>query len=141
MAPGEVHDNGEAMTWATIILLAFSINALDTVAAPSLHHVQRFNNYSRHTIGELLSFNLEYRRFIATQRDLHESIEGFRIIIRETDELWAAWDALRDAKCEYYKEPMRRQALGKLLKIIGPEMFLSGEMPPHVPVWRFVEVR
>ena len=61
--------------------------------------------------------------------------------MEEVKALYVVWDALRDAKCDYYFIHIRRQALLKLREKIGAEAFAAGQMPPYVPMWRFSEVR
>ena len=51
------------------------------------------------------------------------------------------WDAVRDARCEFYYVTVRRQALKKLRDLVGEEAYLAGTLPPNVPTWRFNELK
>ena len=59
----------------------------------------------------------------------------------ETDRLFRAWDAVRDARCEFYYTTVRRHALKNLREMIGDDAFAAGELPPYVPEWRFQSAR
>jgi hypothetical protein len=120
--------------WLTICCL------LNAASSPFLYHVERFP-FDRHDIHDLCIFNRSYKIKVGSIRDFHPDSFVVTEIEKECDLLWTAWDALDDAKNVMFNEIKRRAALGKLLKIIGPEAFVRGEMPPHVPYWRFTEVR
>ena len=47
---------------------------------------------------------------------------------------------MRDARCEYYYITVRRQALKRLRTMIGAEAYDAAELPPYVPLWRFLEL-
>ena len=51
------------------------------------------------------------------------------------------WDAVRDARCEFYYVTVRRQSLQKLRDLIGKEAYAAGELPDYVPTWRFLPIR
>jgi hypothetical protein len=36
---------------------------------------------------------------------------------------------------------VRRQALKQLRTLIGAEAYYTGQLPPHVPLWRFEEIK
>ena len=55
----------------------------------------------------------------------------------ETDRLYRIWDLVRDAGSDCYYVSVRRQALQTLRQAIGVGDFANGNLPPHVPVWRF----
>ncbi len=57
----------------------------------------------------------------------------------ETDRLYKVWDAVRDARCEFYYVSVRRQALMRLKDMLGEDDYRSTNLPPNVPVWRFNE--
>jgi hypothetical protein len=60
-------------------------------------------------------------------------------MLRETDDLYRVWDAIRDARCESFYITTRRMALKRLRDLIGPEAYYAGHLPPYVPTWRFQE--
>ena len=63
------------------------------------------------------------------------------VAVAETDRLYRVWDAVRDARCEFYYVTVRRQALKRLKEMVGDEAFAEVDLPPHVPGWRFQEAR
>jgi hypothetical protein len=96
---------------------------------------------SRETISDLLAFNRAYRR----QMELRQGVEivrqeEYQVILNETDQLYYIWDAVRDARSEYYYISVRRGALKKLRTAIGEEAYYGGKLPPHVPLWRFQRI-
>ena len=108
--------------------------------APSLYDCIRFPEKA--LAVECLSFNRAYRKAIEKRLPLeNDQAIAIKEILRETDELYKIWDALRDARCEIYYVPVRRQALKQLRNLIGPEAYYSGQLPPHVPLWRFEEIK
>jgi len=111
----------------------------DLADAPPLADCVRFPD--RELVGDLLSFNRNYRQHLdgrqafdtAYSWDLHEALQ-------ETDRLYEVWDTVRDARCESYYVTVRRQALKKLRDTVGPASYYAGNLPPHVPVWRFTRI-
>jgi hypothetical protein len=103
---------------------------------PVLEECRRFP--SRQVINEYLAFNRAYRADLQKRLVIDPfHSEELRLAIYETDQLYSAWDTLRDARCEYYYVTVRRQALQNLKDTIGAEAFYSGRMPPHIPTWHF----
>jgi hypothetical protein len=106
--------------------------------APKLADCQRFPD--RGTVTELLAFNRAYRRFLDARQTMeHDRCACVRLALKETDSLYQVWDAVRDARCEYYYVTVRRQALKRLQMMLGPDGYATAELPPHVPLWRFSE--
>ena len=106
--------------------------------APKLADAQRFPD--RGTVSELLAFNRAYRRFLDARQSMeHDRCWCVRCALKETDCLYQVWDSVRDARCEYYYITVRRQALKRLQSMLGPDAYATGELPPHVPLWRFSE--
>jgi hypothetical protein len=108
----------------------------DLADAPAVCDSQRFPD--RAAVGELLTFNRSYRQHL----DNCQAVEmvhwwELREALQETDRLYHVWDTVRDARCEYYYVTVRRQALKRLRDLVGEEAYYSGQLPPHVPVWRF----
>jgi hypothetical protein len=92
----------------------------------------------RAIINELLAFNRAYRQHL----DVRQPGEParwwqLRTVLQETDHLYQVWDTIRDARCEYYYVTVRRQALKRLRDMLGGSAYYSGQLPPHVPAWRF----
>lgn len=97
----------------------------------------------RSVVNELLMFNRAYRQHIENCLAVWHT-NDFQVIKDEIEQLYVIWDAVRDAKCEYYYVHIRRQALLKLkteLDKIDPTWYDRGIMPPHVPHWRFTHIR
>jgi hypothetical protein len=95
----------------------------------------------RATVNEYLAFNRAYRQHIDIRQPGEPSRWwDLRSALQETDHLYAVWDTVRDARCEYYYVTVRRQALKRLREMIGEEAYYSGQLPPYVPVWRFQRI-
>jgi hypothetical protein len=108
--------------------------------APLLEECQRFPE--RQMVMDFLAFNRAYRHDLTTQLGLDLiHAEELRLAVMETDRLHNVWDTLRDARCEYYYITVRRQSLHVLRELIGYQAFYTGQLPPHVPVWRFAETK
>jgi hypothetical protein len=107
-------------------------------AAPQLHECFRLPE--RALVEDLLVFNR------SLQKDLKDRLFLDRIhaadlqtALEETEQLFQVWDAVREARCEYYYVTARRQALQQLRNLIGMDAFYTGQLPPHVPLWRIPE--
>lgn len=108
--------------------------------APPVRDAQRFP--SRAIVEERLTFNRAYRRQLEQRRALDPArTADCDVVIRETDELFQVWDAVRDLRSEAYYTPVRRLAMARLRAQIGDAAYYAGHLPPHVPVWRFIEVK
>jgi hypothetical protein len=111
----------------------------DLVDAPNLSDGQRFPE--RTAISDLLAFNRSYRQHI----DNRQAVEvvhwwELREAVQEADRLYHLWDTARDARCDYYYVTVRRQALKRLREMLGDESYAAGQLPPHVPLWRFQKI-
>jgi hypothetical protein len=96
----------------------------------------------RQTVAEMIKFNRAYRKTLEARQQLESHrAEEIRTVIKETDRLYHVWDAVRDARCDYYYVTVRRQALKKLRELIGDESYKAGELPPNVPTWRFADAK
>ncbi len=107
--------------------------------APPLYDCLRFPD--RSVVNDLLSFNRAYRQHL----DCRQSLElthwwELRECVQEADRLYQIWDTVRDARCDYYYVTVRRQALKKLREMVGEAAYYSGNLPPHVPIWRFARI-
>lgn len=104
--------------------------------APRLAEASRLPEHR--AVNELLGFNRAYRRHLDARQPMDlDRGDLLRQAIRETDTLYQVWDAVRDARCEYYYVTVRRQALKRLRCMIGSDDFFTGTLPPFVPLWRF----
>lgn len=95
----------------------------------------------RSIVNELLLFNRSYRQHLELCLTVHVRNKFLTEAKEETDYLYSIWDKVRDARCEYYYVHIRRQALGVLMRELGPENFWRTRLPPHVPTWRFTAIR
>jgi hypothetical protein len=112
----------------------------DLIDAPPLADAQRFPD--RAIVNELLVFNRAYRSYVELRQPTEMAhLNDLRAVQREVDYLYQVWDAVRDARCEYYYVTVRRQALKRLRELLGDEAYYKGDLPPHVPIWRFRELR
>lgn len=106
--------------------------------APRVMDGQRFPD--RPTANDLIRFNRSYRKHLETRAAFElDRAPLINRVIQETDKLYGIWDAVRDARCDFYYVTVRRGALLKLKKAIGEEAYLAAEMPDYVPTWRFVD--
>jgi hypothetical protein len=112
----------------------------DLRCAPSCHDSIRFPD--REQINEMLAFNRKYREHAEAMRvtQLYRA-DDWREVVTETDQLYHIWDLIRDAGNEQYYVSTRRQALMDIRKKLGPDAYYKGQMPPHVPIWRFQEIK
>jgi hypothetical protein len=96
---------------------------------------------SRDVVNDLLNFNRTYYQEVCARLEVDtihsEELEAAKT---ETDLLYRIWDAVRDARCQYYHVNVRRQALQQLRQLVGDRAFYTGELPPHVPIWRLPAV-
>ena len=106
---------------------------IDLRSAPLLGEAEQ--HADRKTINELLAVNRQVRNQLTARLSIDlVHAEELRTAIQETDQLYQVWDAVRDARCDYYYVTVRRQALQLLRDLVGAEAFYTGRMPPHVPV-------
>jgi hypothetical protein len=124
---------GEQDFEADVKLLQERFRELRT--APRLAEAGRLP--SRDVVVDLLAFNRAYRQDLSARLEL-DVVHGeeLRAALLETDQLYRIWDTVRDARSEYCYITVRRQALQQLRELIGDPAFYTGQLPPHVPVWR-----
>jgi len=112
---------------------------IDLKGAPLVNDGARFPE--RSAINEMLAFNRALREHIQIRQHIDtDRASACREAIHETDKLYQVWDAVRDAKCEFYYITVRRHALKKVRNLIGAEAYYSGNLPPYIPTWRFREM-
>jgi hypothetical protein len=115
--------------------------------APPVASSERFPDSD--TINEAIRFNRAHRKWLEG-RTIWEAdrAELYKTATDETDRLYRAWDACREARGECYYVTLRRQGLARLKSyldkmeeegLVGNNAWLNGDMPPCVPVWRFRE--
>jgi hypothetical protein len=112
----------------------------DLAGAPRLADAARFPD--RQAVNEFIRFNRAYRKHLETRQVWEaDRADAIRVVVLETDRLYQVWDAVRDARCEFYYVTVRRQALLKLKDALGAAAYEAGDLPPYVPEWRFNEAR
>lgn len=112
----------------------------DLTDAPPLADHWRFPD--RALVQDLLSANRAYRQYLECRQKMEpDNAWNLRDQAFDVDLLYAIWDLVRDARCDYFYCTVRRAALNKLRETIGFEAYNAGVLPPHVPIWRFREIR
>jgi hypothetical protein len=108
--------------------------------APTLADADRFPG--RDAVNQMIQFNRTYRHTLEARQVWEaDRADVIGVALTETDRLYKVWDAVRDARCEFYNVTVRRQALKRLREALGEQEYQAGTLPPHVPVWRFAEAR
>lgn len=102
---------------------------------PRLEDIKRYP--SRNTINEFIAFNRNYKQYLEEQMNIYGPREDLRTAKKETDHLYHVWDSLRDARCEYYYVHIRRESIRRLIELVGEDEYFAGNIPPHIPTWRF----
>lgn len=131
----EIMDEREAFTIDDLV--SMRKRNLELCNTPLICDAVRFP--SKLVLDEVLTFNRFYKSRMEARRSDPLHGDEYREVVREADALYRIWDAVRDARTEHYYTPVRRRALLKVLKAVGPEAYWAGELPPFVPVWRFSE--
>jgi hypothetical protein len=108
--------------------------------APHLHDCCRFP--TRAVVGQMLDFNQAYKQHLECLRPLlNDQGDTVRAAIRETNQLHRIWEKVYDARSGIYYVSVRRNALKQLREMVGVDAYYTGQLPPHVPVWRFQEIK
>lgn len=107
--------------------------------APPLNDCWRFP--SRPVLGEYLTFNRGFQQHLnLTLFASPARTEALKEMIVETERIYQILDKARDTQCEYYYITVRRYALKSLKEAIGDNDFYNGQLPDHIPFWRFREI-
>lgn len=86
---------------------------------------------------DMVKANRAFHAVIKDRRAFElDRAEMLNTVLYETDQLYRVWDAVRDARCDFYYVAARRQALRKLRNAIGEEAYSAAQLPPSTPVWR-----
>jgi hypothetical protein len=95
----------------------------------------------RDVISDLLDFNRVYQQALSARLEV-DTVHGDEVqaALTETNQLYQIWDAVRAARDDRYYVTGRRQALLQLRALVGDRAFYTGQLPPHVPMWRFPTV-
>jgi hypothetical protein len=92
----------------------------------------------RDIVCDLLDFNRSYQQALSSRLEV-DTLHGDEVqaALAETDQLYRVWDKVRAARDERYFVTGRREALQDLRTLVGQRAFYTGQLPPHVPLWRF----
>lgn len=103
--------------------------------APPLSECRRLP--AREVAVSMLTWNRAYRTWLVDRLG-YDSVhrEEIEAAIEETEQLYRAWDLVRDCQCAYYHVPIRRQALLQLRELMGPAAFARGAWPVPLPLHR-----
>jgi hypothetical protein len=92
-------------------------------------------------ISDMLAFNRRYKETLEKRQSINLARWwDWQEVIQENDRRYKVWDTVRDARCEYYYITVRRQALERLLKKLGPKKFADGDLPTVVPEHSFTPI-
>jgi hypothetical protein len=85
-------------------------------------------------LNDAIALNRAYYRQLSDGLALnHDRYDLIREAMAEADELYAVYDAARDARCDYYFVSVKRAGLKRLVELTGS----VGPLPPPLPLWRF----
>ena len=106
----------------------------ELAGAPRLGEAARFPD--KDVVNECVRANRAYRKHLDA-RMVWEADRAavLRVAACETDRLYKAWDAVRDARCDFYYVTVRRLALKRVKDMIGEDAYAAGELPPFLPEW------
>ena len=118
---------------ADVVLLRRRMHELS--GTPPLADAWRFPTAD--VAHQYLAHNRTLHRDLTLRRDAMGGHLGLDAALAETERLYKVWDAVRDARSEFYYVSVRRQALAHLLQMIGPDAYHKAQLPPPVPGWSF----
>jgi hypothetical protein len=101
--------------------------------APPVCDAWRFP--ARELAVNMLAVNRERHRELTLKRQAigpHPALDG---ALAECERLYRVWDAVRDARSEFYYVGVRRQALALLRQTLGDPAYHSAHLPPAAPAW------
>jgi hypothetical protein len=107
--------------------------------APAARDGDRFPD--RDKVNDMLAFNFAFRQHLDNEKLMRPSrADEIQLALQEANRLHQIWEIVRDARSDFYHIAVRRQALKELRNTIGDEAYYSGNLPPHVPFWRFQSI-
>lgn len=100
--------------------------------APNLWEVERFPDAAH--VRRALELNRARRLHLSERRKIDLIHAGeLEAEIRRVDQLYQVFDAVRDARADYFYTTVRRDALRLLRELIGERAFAEGRLPLPVP--------
>jgi hypothetical protein len=113
---------------------------LDVKDMPPVSDCMRFP--PKEFANEALAFNNKFQNNIKEEARLYShKIKFYLNVLKEAQELYSVYEAVKQANSEFYYVHVRRKSLAKLKELIGDEAYYKGELPPCVPTWRFRELK
>jgi len=107
--------------------------------APPLHDCRRLP--TEDMIQQMIDFNRAHLAWLRAQQELQpRRYWEIQDAVVETEQAYAVWDLMRDARRECYYLTVRRRTLQTLREQLGYEAYYSGQYPPPVPLWRCLPV-
>ena len=97
--------------------------------APKLSEIERFPD--RVHLNIWINSNRRYWTSVQKRGDF--TADQMATVLDETNRLYRIFDAIREARCEYFNIWYRRQELAKLRDLIDPRAFVAGQLPFHLP--------
>lgn len=111
---------------------------LSLAGMPGLWEVARFGHWQKPDLRELIRQNRAYQEHIEKTLNLYPNENSE--LLAEAETLRKVYDALEDALFST-SEQMQYMGVLRLKRIIGDEAFRAGQLPPHLPLWRFKPIR
>jgi len=111
-------------------LARFRERAAELKDAPPLVDAERFP--SREDGNAVCGFIHTHQAHLETIRDLYPWDQRIHLARLESDRVYAVWDAVRDARCEYFYIVPRRMALKRLRVMLGADYY-AGRLPCPIP--------
>ncbi len=110
----------------------------ELVDAPTIENSERFPSHEK--ISKLIKFNREYKKKVLELALLNQDRgDRYRKVIAETDHLYHIWEAVREARSPLCHVAARRQAMMRLIELIGVNAYRAMDLPPSVPIGRLIE--
>lgn len=96
----------------------------------------------RHLITEALTFNRQLSQFLLAERFIQSPTQQdtSSAALSEIDYCYKIWDNMRDARCDFYYITTRREAMRRLIHMLGRENYFNNHWPSAIPTWRFREM-
>lgn len=88
---------------------------------------------------KLIDFNVEHQSWLDAQVIIFPW-KNFDNWIAENRKLKYTWELVKYSTQDYHDLSKRRLALKHLRHTLGDDAYYRGQLPPHVPVWRFQRI-
>lgn len=106
---------------------------------PRVEDIDRFP--PKEVLKEAVRFNRALRRNLEKRLEEEPHHAALLLdVIDETDRLYKLYDALVDARCNFYYSSVRRCGLRRARELLGPDAYARAELPLCVPMSAFTEL-